>query len=261
MSGGEVIGFAGTAVEGGICIQEPLFERQDGNFAVGDLEGSGHTPAVFSRAERDELVERGFLTLTSLVRWPARGIEGVVLCVHERFIRPSTHGSRLERAITHLEKDGDSGQYLAYAPRDEVVAWMREWGLWLLEQARSGLKKDLRGDDDADASLEDANRALSLLSPVRDEDAVIDAFSMCRASHLLLKADPEIIMLDAEVDFRDRTTGIPDQLKLQRIRKMASQYVSGGMKDRITQMARQDLGDPRRRDIFNWGAASARMGP
>lgn len=264
MSGGEVIGFAGTAVEGGIAILEPLLERRDGNCAVGDLEGSGHTPAIFSRAERDELVERGFLTLTSL-QWPARDFgtsAGVVLCVHEHFIRSPGHGSPLERAIARLDKNGDSGYYLAYTSKDKAVGWMREWGLWLLEEARSSLKKDLRGDHDADAALEDANRALSLISPIRDEGAVIDAFSMCRASHLLLKADPEIIMLDAEVDFRDQATGVPDQLKLQRIRKLASQYVGGGMKDRITKTARKDLGDPRRRDIFKaWGAASARMGP
>lgn len=251
MRDGVVIGFAGTPVEGGISIEEPLFERQDGSFAVGDLEGSGHTPAVFSNSERDDLVERGFLTLTSL-KWPAREFgtsAGVVLCVHEHFIRPPGHGSRLEKAIARLEKNGDSGQYLAYTSKDEAVGWMREWGLWLLEEARSGLKKDPR-DDDADAALEDANRALSLISPIRDEGEVIDAFSICRAGHLLLNADPEIIMLDAEVDFRDRTTDIPDQLKLQRIRKAAVQYVGGGMKDRITPKARNALGNPEERDIL-----------
>src|SRR5688572_7513029 len=235
MSGGQVIGFAGASVEGGISVKEPLFERQDGRFAVGDLEGSGHTPSIFSRLERDDLVERGFLTLTSSLKWPARDFgaaPGAMLCVHEHFIRPPTHGSRLEKALVYLKRDDDSGYYLAYAPKHEVVARMREWGSWLLAEAGARLKKSLDANE-AEAALEDANRALSLISPVRDEDAVIDAFAICRACHYLLDADPEIVMLDAEVDFRDRATDQPDRFKLNRIRVRAFQYLDGGTSDRL----------------------------
>lgn len=134
------------------------------------------------------------------------------------------------------------------------LAATHERGLRLLEEARSALTAACRSKGDARANLavaalDYATQAAALISPVQDESAALDAFSICRACHLVRGTNPSIVMRDAEALVRDQATGTLDELKLQRIRRQSVRYADEERR-KITPTKRSSLGRAEERDTF-----------